>query len=324
MYQFIDGERRRGTSSTTIDLVDPSCGEAYDAIQLASHNDVEAAVQAARRAFGGWSGTTPGERAEILARISAGVGEPAPRSSREAESRQAGKPIRLAREFDVPGTVDNVAFFAGAARHLEGTASGRVLRATTPARSAGSRSASSAPSPRGTTPCRWPGGRSCPAIAAGNTIVLKPAEITPVTRSCWPRRATEAGLPAGVLNVVTGTRPGGRRAPGGHPDVDMVSFTGSTAVGKQRHGHRSRATGSGCTWSSVARRRSSSSTTPTSRPQSTAPSRRRSSTPARTAPPPPGPTCTARCTTRSSQGVAELMGRSRSARPATRRPTSAR
>src|SRR3954447_26783965 len=109
MYQFIDGERRRGTSSTTIDLVDPSCGEAYDAIQLASHHDVEAAVQAARRAFGGWSGTTPRERAEILDRISVAVAARA-EGFGGAESREPGKPIRLAREFDVPGTVDNVAF----------------------------------------------------------------------------------------------------------------------------------------------------------------------------------------------------------------------
>jgi betaine-aldehyde dehydrogenase len=230
MFQFIDGERRRGTSSDTIGLVDPSCGEEYDTIQLASHSDVEAAVQAARRAFGTWSGTTPGERAEILTRMSAAL---ASRSEEfaHAESRQAGKPIRLAREFDVPGTVDNIAFFAGAARNLEGRATGEYSADHTSSirREAIGVVGSIAP---WNYPLQMAGWKVLPAIAAGNTIVLKPSELTPVTSLLLAELATEAGLPPGVFNVVTGSGAEAGAHLVAHPDVDMVSFTGSTAVGR--------------------------------------------------------------------------------------------
>ena len=230
MYQFIDGERRPGTSADTIGLVDPSCGEEYDAIQLASRTDVDAAVQAARRAFPEWSSSTPGERAEILTRTSLALAARAEEFA-QAESRQAGKPIRLAREFDVPGTADNVAFFAGAARNLEGRATGEYSADHTSSirREAIGVVGSIAP---WNYPLQMAGWKVLPAIAAGNTIVLKPSELTPVTSLLLAEVAAEAGLPPGVLNVVTGSGPEAGAHLVAHPDVDMVSFTGSTAVGR--------------------------------------------------------------------------------------------
>ena len=185
------------------------------------------------------------------------------------ESRQTGKPIRLATRFDVPGTIDNVAFFAGAARNLKGKAAGEYSGDHTSNDAPRANRRGRARSRRGTTRCRWPPGRCCPAIAAGNTIVLKPAEITPLTSLMLAEARTEAGIPDGVVNVVAA--PGRwRRGLMAHPDVDMVSFTGSTRSARRvmawPAGHRS----SGSTSSSAARRRSSSSTTPTSTPRSRA------------------------------------------------------
>ena len=122
-----------------------------------------------------------------------------------AESLQCGKPLKLTREFDVPGTIDNTAFFAGAARHLQGSRPGNTP-ATTPPSSAANPSASSAPSRRGTTRSRWPPGRS-PAIAAGNTIVLKPAEMTPLTSLLFAEAAHRRRDPDGVSTSSPG-RPG--------------------------------------------------------------------------------------------------------------------
>ena len=122
--------------------------------------------------------------------------------------------------------------------------------ATTPPTSAGSRSGSSDPSRPGTTRCRWRPGRSCPAIAAGNTIVLKPAEITPLTSLMFAEAPRTAGIPDGVVNIVTGAGSDAGEHLIGHPDVAMISFTGSTPVGKRgrrdRHRHRqARAPGAG-------------------------------------------------------------------------------
>jgi betaine-aldehyde dehydrogenase len=230
MHQFIDGERREGSSADVIGLVDPSTGEEYDAIRLASPGDVDAAVQAARRAFGPWSGATPGERAAVLTRLSAALAGRAEEFAR-AESRQAGKPIRLAREFDVPGTVDNVAFFAGAARHLEGRATAEYSPDHTSSirREAIGVVGSVAP---WNYPLQMAGWKILPAIAAGNTVVLKPSELTPVTSLMFAELAAEVGLPPGVVNIVTGSGPGAGAHLVQHPGVDMVSFTGSTAVGK--------------------------------------------------------------------------------------------
>jgi betaine-aldehyde dehydrogenase len=138
----------------------------------------------------------------------------------------------LAREFDVPGTVDNVAFFAGAARHPDGLASGEYSADHTSSirREAIGVVGSIAP---WNYPLQMAGWKILPAVAAGNTIVLKPSELTPLTSVMLAEAAIEAGLPPGVINVVTGSGSDVGQHLVGHPEVDMVSFTGSTHVGKQ-------------------------------------------------------------------------------------------
>ena len=120
---LIGAEWRRGTSGEALVVTDPSDGTAVHEVALAGPADVDAAVAAARAAFPAWSGATPGERSAALLRLAAVLEERADDLA-EAESRQAGKPIRLSTEFDVPGTIDNAAFFAGAARDLEGDVGG--------------------------------------------------------------------------------------------------------------------------------------------------------------------------------------------------------
>ena len=148
------------------------------------------------------------------------------------ESRQAGKPIRLATEFDVPGTVDNTAFFAGAARNLEGKAAGEY---------SGDHTSYIRREPIGVVgsiapwnyPLQMAAWKVLPAIAAGNTIVLKPAELTPLTSLMFAEAAYDAGIPAGVVNVITGRGSVAGEHLMAHPDVSMVSFTGSTPIGQK-------------------------------------------------------------------------------------------
>src|SRR5262245_11203916 len=148
----------------------------------------------------------------------------------EAETKQTGKPIRLSTEFDVPGTIDNVEFFAGTVRNLEGKAAAEYLPTHTsmirrePLGVVGS----IAP---WNYPLQMAAWKILPAIAAGNTIVVKPAEITPLTTIALAQACADAGIPAGVVNVVTGAGPTTGEALVTHKDVAMVSFTGSTPVG---------------------------------------------------------------------------------------------
>ena len=200
-------------------------------VELAGAAEVDAAVAAARAAYPGWSGATPGERSAALTQLAAILTE---RASEFAtlESRQAGKPIRLSTEFDVPGTIDNVSFFAGAARNLEGKAAGEYSASHTsmirrePIGVVGS----IAP---WNYPLQMAGWKILPAVAAGNTIVLKPAELTPLTSVLLAQACTDAGLPDGVVNVVVGSGREAGEALMAHPEVSMVSFTGSTAVGQR-------------------------------------------------------------------------------------------
>lgn len=230
MHQFVGGAQRAGTSAHSSDVVDPSTGELLERVQLASRDDVDAAVQCAREAFASWSRTTPAQRAEVLAKAAVLLDARAEELA-QLESRQAGKPIRLAREFDVPGTVDNVAFFAGAARSLEGRATGEYSPDHT---------SSIRREPVGVVgsiapwnyPLQMAGWKVLPALAAGNTVVIKPSELTPLTTLVLAEVLAEAGLPDGALNVVTGTGAEAGAHLVAHPGVDLVSFTGSTAVGQ--------------------------------------------------------------------------------------------
>ncbi|KOT93096.1 gamma-aminobutyraldehyde dehydrogenase [Streptomyces rimosus subsp. pseudoverticillatus] len=229
--QYLAGGLRDGSSGRTQYVVDPATGEQVYGYRLASTADVDAAVDAAARAFPAWAGAAPGERSDALHRFATVLGERAGELA-YAESLQCGKPIKLSAEFDVPGSVDNAAFFAGAARHLEGRSAGEYSPDHTSVirREPIGVIGSIAP---WNYPLQMAAWKVLPAIAAGNTVVLKPAEITPLTSLMFAQAATEAGIPDGVLNIVSGA---GREAGEhlvAHPGVAMTSFTGSTAVGKR-------------------------------------------------------------------------------------------
>ncbi|MFD5041383.1 gamma-aminobutyraldehyde dehydrogenase [Streptomyces sp. NPDC058377] len=229
--QYIGGRLRPGTSGRHQDVVDPATGATVLRYELAGTDDVDAAVAAAREAFPGWSGLTPAERSEALHRFAAVLAAQA-EDLAYAESLQCGKPLKLSTEFDVPGTVDNASFFAGAARHLEGKAAAEYSADHTSyvRREALGVIGSIAP---WNYPLQMAAWKILPAVAAGNTIVLKPAEITPLTSLMFAQAATEAGIPDGVINIVSGAGRDAGEHLVSHPDVVMTSFTGSTAVGKR-------------------------------------------------------------------------------------------
>ncbi len=220
-YVRVDGDAH--------DVIDPWNGELVCTVRLAGPADVDVAVAAAKAAFPDWSTATPGARSAVLADLARILAERAPDFA-AVESRQAGKPIKLTTEFDVPGTTDNVAFFGGAARNLEGKAAGEYSADHTSVirREAIGVVGSIAP---WNYPLQMAGWKILPAVAAGNTIVLKPAELTPLTSLMFAQACTDAGMPDGVVNVITGRGSVAGQHLMGHPDVDMVSFTGSTAVG---------------------------------------------------------------------------------------------
>ncbi|MFI8990465.1 gamma-aminobutyraldehyde dehydrogenase [Streptomyces antimycoticus] len=229
--QYIAGRLRQGGSEGTHQVVDPATGEQVFGYRLAGAADVDTAVAAAEAAFPAWAGATPGERSDAMHRFAAVLTERADDLA-HAESLQCGKPIKLSTEFDVPGSIDNVSFFAGAARQLEGKAAAEY---------SGDHTSYIRREPIGVIgsiapwnyPLQMAAWKVLPAIAAGNTIVLKPAELTPLTSLMFAQAATEAGLPDGVINVVSGTGPEAGEWLVSHPAVAMTSFTGSTAVGKR-------------------------------------------------------------------------------------------
>jgi len=230
------------TAGASHDVINPATGDVVAQMALATAADVDVAVASARAAQPGWSAATPAERSAVLFKL-AEILEANAAGIVAEEVSQTGKPVRLATEFDVPGSVDNIAFFAGAARHLEGKATAEYSADHT------SSIRREAVGVVGTiTPWNYPlqmaVWKVIPALAAGCSVVIKPAELTPLTTLTLARLATEAGLPDGVFNVVTGAGADAGTALAGHPDLDVVTFTGSTAVGRKVmaaaavHGHR--------------------------------------------------------------------------------------
>jgi betaine-aldehyde dehydrogenase len=230
------------TGGTTHQIINPANGQAVAEYALATPADVDTAVAAARAALRGWATATPAERSAVLATLAKVADEHAEELVAE-EVSQTGKPVRLAREFDVPGSIDNIDFFAGAARHLEGRATAEYSGDHT------SSIRREAIGVVGTiTPWNYPlqmaVWKVLPALAAGCTVVIKPCELTPLTTLTLARLAAEAGLPPGVFNVVTGLGADVGSVLAGHAGVDLVTFTGSTAVGRRvmaaaaAHGHR--------------------------------------------------------------------------------------
>ncbi|GIL34910.1 hypothetical protein PDTK01_09860 [Phycicoccus sp. DTK01] len=211
MHQYIAGERRTGSTGERFDVLDPGTDEVVESVVLAGTDDVDAAVDAATAAYADWSRATPAERSAVLLKAAALLDERTEELA-QLESRQAGKPIRLAREFDVPGTVDNTAFFGAAARRLDGMATGEYSadHTSTIRREPIGVVGSIAP---WNYPLQMAAWKVLPAIAAGNTIVLKPAEITPLTSLPFAEAFTEAGAPPRGRQRRHRHRAGRRRAP---------------------------------------------------------------------------------------------------------------
>jgi len=228
LSNFVDGERARFDGDTE-PVLNPATGEELARAPISSAQDVEHAVRAARRAFEGWSVTTPAQRAQALLALADTIDEHAEELAR-LEALNAGKPIEAVTNDELPVMADNLRFFAGAARCMEGRAAGEYMEGYT---------SFTRREPVGVigqiTPWNYPLMMAVwkigPALAAGNTIVLKPAETTPITTVRLAELAADV-LPAGVFNVLTGPgRPSGQ-ALLEHPEVDMVSLTGSVETGK--------------------------------------------------------------------------------------------
>ncbi len=228
LQNFIDGERVVSEGEDE-PVLNPATGEELARAPISSAEDVDRAAQAARRAFDGWSSTTPAQRSRALLALADLVEEHGEEIAR-LEALNAGKPIEAVINDEIPVMADNLRFFAGAARCLEGRAAGEYMEGYT------SFTRREAVGVIGqVTPWNYPLmmaiWKFAPALAAGNTVVLKPAETTPITTVHLAELAAEI-LPKGVLNVVMGPgRPTGE-ALINHPEVDMLALTGSVDTGK--------------------------------------------------------------------------------------------
>jgi betaine-aldehyde dehydrogenase len=228
LNNFIDGEPV-AFSGDTEPVLNPSSGEELAQAPRSTPQDVDRAVAAARAAFAGWSQTTPAQRAEALLGIADVLEEHGDEIAR-LEALNAGKPIEAVKDDEIGVMVDNLRFFAGAARVLEGRAAGEYMEGYT------SFTRREAVGVIGqVTPWNYPLmmaiWKFAPAIAAGNTVVLKPAETTPITTLRLAELTADI-LPHGVLNVVTGPGEPTGEALISHPDVDMLALTGSVDTGK--------------------------------------------------------------------------------------------
>ena len=228
LHNFIDGRDVPASDGGTEEILNPSTGEAIAKAPLSSAADVDAAVAAAGKAFPGWSATPPAERALALLRIADAL-EADAQAFMELESRDAGKPIGAVGE-EMPFLIDNLRFFAGAARVPEGRAAGEYMADHTSIirREAVGVVGQIAPWNYPLMMAVWKIG---PALAAGNTVVLKPSELTPLSTLRLAHLAA-AHVPPGVFNVICGHGPEAGASLVAHPDVAMVSLTGSVASGQ--------------------------------------------------------------------------------------------
>jgi 1-pyrroline dehydrogenase len=226
---FVGGKWVDAVDGGTMEVLNPATGEVIAEVPRGAQGDVDRAVEAAKTALPEWLETTPGERAEALLKLAAVIDDNTEELA-EIESRNVGKPLSYARD-EMPVSADNIRFFAGAARVLEGKASGEYMRGYTsmlrrePVGIVG-----------GIAPWNYPlmmaVWKLAPALAAGNVQILKPSEQTPLTLLRFAELAAEI-LPPGVLNVITGDGVPVGEGIVKHPDVRMVSLTGDVATGKE-------------------------------------------------------------------------------------------
>jgi betaine-aldehyde dehydrogenase len=229
LQNFVNGQFADSPDAALSDVVDPSTGEAYARAPVSTAADIDAALRAAAAAFETWRDTTPAERSMALLRFADAIEERA-EDLIEAEVRNTGKPVAMTRTDEVPPLADELRFYAAAARTLDGRSAGEYLRDHT---------SWIRREPVGVcaqvTPWNYPMmmavWKFAPAVAAGNTVVLKPSDTTPVSTVLLAEIAADI-LPPGVLNVVCGDRDTGR-ALVAHPLPAMVSITGSVRAGME-------------------------------------------------------------------------------------------
>jgi betaine-aldehyde dehydrogenase len=229
LRNFVDGESVQAEDGRSADLIDPTTGEPFARAPISTAGDVDRAFVAARRAFESWGQTTPAERQVALLRIADSLEARADEFVR-VEGQNTGKPHAVTAAEELPPIIDHLRFFAGAARVLEGRAAGEYMAGHTswlrrePIGVIGQ-----------VTPWNYPlmmaAWKIAPAIAAGNTVVLKPSDTTPASTVLLAELAAEH-LPPGVVNVVCGDRETGR-ALMTHPIPAMVALTGSVRAGRE-------------------------------------------------------------------------------------------
>jgi len=229
LHNYIDGKLRAATKDNYIENYNPSIGIAYSLIPDSDSSDVALAVKAAAGAFPEWAAMPLAKRSAILLKISDLIDRDLDQLAL-AESVDQGKPLKLAKSVDIPRASANMRFYATAAMHfaseshlMEGEAINYTTR--TPIGVAGCISPWNLPLYLFT----W---KIAPALAAGCTVVAKPSELTPMTAFLFSKICIEAGLPAGVLNIVHGLGNKVGQAIVEHPDVSVISFTGGTVTGK--------------------------------------------------------------------------------------------
>lgn len=228
LRNYIDGAFSAPANGRYLDNIEPATGEVYSLIPDSDATDVARAVAAAKKAYPGWSALTAAERSKHLMAVAHRIEERLDELA-AAESRDNGKPLKLARTVDIPRARDNFAFYATAILHdwsethdMGAHGFNYTLRR-----------------PIGVAACISPWNlplylfswKIAPALAAGNTVVAKPSEVTPYTAFLLSEILDEVGFPAGVLNLVHGTGPSVGEPLVTHPDVPMISFTGGTATG---------------------------------------------------------------------------------------------
>ncbi|MFK5981357.1 MAG: aldehyde dehydrogenase, partial [Flavobacteriaceae bacterium] len=230
ILNYINGAYCEPFSGDWLDNYNPSNGEVYSKIAFSSSEDVERAYKAAKDAFPSWSNTTIEERSTILLKIASLIEENLEELA-EAEALDNGKPLSLAKVVDIPRASSNFRFFAHAITQFASEAHESVGLNTMNF---------TIRQPIGVVGCISPWNlplylftwKIAPALAAGNTVVAKPSEVTPMTAFLLGDICTKAGLPKGVLNIVHGTGPSAGEAIVSHPDIKAISFTGGTKTGE--------------------------------------------------------------------------------------------
>jgi aminomuconate-semialdehyde/2-hydroxymuconate-6-semialdehyde dehydrogenase len=228
LTHWIDGEPREAATGRWHQVFDPASGQPFAEVAAGNAQDVALAVAAAQVAFPAWSGLPNSERSRWLEKLADAL-EARLDDFAHAESRDGGKPLKLARDIEIPRAISNLRFFAHAATQFSSEShhgqAGLNYTLRQPLGVVGTISPWNLPLYLLT----W---KIAPALAAGNTVVAKPSEVTPLTATMLGELAAQIGFPKGVLNIVHGLGPDVGEPLVTHPTVKAISFTGSTAVGK--------------------------------------------------------------------------------------------